>query len=116
MMNPPAMTRRPRAMWIVRLALRRPYTFVVMGVLIVVLDVFAIVTVPATTLVVGADGTKVVVVRDDRTVRYQAVELGRDLGRSVEIVSGLTGTERLVLNPPDGLKDGDRVVLAAAPR
>jgi multidrug efflux pump subunit AcrB len=33
-------------MWIVRLALRRPYTFVVMGVLIVVLGVFAIVTTP----------------------------------------------------------------------
>jgi multidrug efflux pump subunit AcrB len=40
------MTRRPKAMWIVRLALRRPYTFVVMGVLIVVLGVFAIVTTP----------------------------------------------------------------------
>jgi len=45
-MNPPAMTRRPKTMWIVRLALRRPYTFVVMGLLIVVLGVFAIVTTP----------------------------------------------------------------------
>lgn len=33
-------------MWIVRLALRRPYTFVVMGLLIVLLGVFAIVTTP----------------------------------------------------------------------
>ena len=41
------------------------------------------------------------------------IELGRDLGRTVEILSGLTGMERLVLNPPDGLKEGDRVVLAA---
>ena len=31
-------------MWIVRLALRGPYTFVVMGVVIVLLGVFAIVT------------------------------------------------------------------------
>jgi multidrug efflux pump subunit AcrB len=33
-------------MWIVRLALRRPYTFVVMGLVIVLLGVFAIVTTP----------------------------------------------------------------------
>ncbi|HEY3064745.1 MAG TPA: efflux RND transporter permease subunit [Methylomirabilota bacterium] len=33
-------------MWIVRLALRRPYTFVVMGLAIVLLGVFAIVTTP----------------------------------------------------------------------
>ena len=33
-------------MWIVRLALRRPYTFVVMGIVIMLLGVFAIVTTP----------------------------------------------------------------------
>ncbi|HET8576447.1 MAG TPA: efflux RND transporter permease subunit, partial [Methylomirabilota bacterium] len=33
-------------MWIVRLALRRPYTFIVMGLAIVILGVFAIVTTP----------------------------------------------------------------------
>ena len=33
-------------MWIVRLALRRPYTFVVMSVLIVILGIAAIVTMP----------------------------------------------------------------------
>jgi len=37
--------------------------------------------------------------------------LGRDLGQSVEIVSGLSGQERLVVSPPDGLKDGVRVAL-----
>src|ERR1051325_2015925 len=33
-------------MWIVRLALRRPYTFVVMGLTILLLGVFAVVTTP----------------------------------------------------------------------
>jgi multidrug efflux pump subunit AcrB len=33
-------------MWIARLALRRPYTFIVMGVVIVLIGVFAIVTTP----------------------------------------------------------------------
>src|SRR5882672_6333177 len=36
----------PSIMWIVKLALRRPYTFVVMGLAILLLGVFAIVTTP----------------------------------------------------------------------
>jgi multidrug efflux pump subunit AcrB len=34
-------------MWIVRLALRRPYTFVVMAMLIVIMGVLSIVRMPA---------------------------------------------------------------------
>ena len=68
-------------MWIVRLALRRPYTFIVMGLTILLLGVFAIVATPT------------------------------DLGQSVEIVSGLGGRERLVVSAPDGLKDGARITV-----
>jgi multidrug efflux pump subunit AcrB len=39
-------SRKEEAMWIVRLALRRPYTFVVLSVLIVILGATAIVTMP----------------------------------------------------------------------
>jgi len=66
---------------------------------------------PATALVTRAAGPQVVAVRDDGTVRYLRVQVGRDLGSSVEIVSGLGGQERLVTSPPDGLKDGARVTV-----
>lgn len=72
--------------------------------------------VPATTLVVGANGTKALVAREDDMVHYQTIELGRDLGRTVEILSGLAGTERLVVNPPDGLREGDRIALGTGER
>jgi RND family efflux transporter MFP subunit len=68
--------------------------------------------VPATTLVTRAAGPQVVAVRDDGTVRYLPVQLGSDLGQSVEIVSGLGGDEKLIASPPDGLKDGVRVAVA----
>src|SRR6267378_1586152 len=42
----PQYKEKPGVMWIVRLALRRPYTFVVMGLTILLLGVFAIVTTP----------------------------------------------------------------------
>ncbi|PYN26343.1 MAG: efflux RND transporter periplasmic adaptor subunit [Candidatus Rokuibacteriota bacterium] len=65
--------------------------------------------VPATTLIARAAGSQVITVGGDGIVHYLGVQLGRDFGQSVEIISGLTGKERLVVSPPDGLKDGDRV-------
>ena len=65
--------------------------------------------VPATALIARASGPQVAAVHTDGTVHYLGVQLGRDLGQSVEIVSGLTGNERLVVSPPDGLKEGGRV-------
>jgi RND family efflux transporter MFP subunit len=67
--------------------------------------------VPAAALVTRAAGPQVVSVRDDGTVRYLPVQLGSDLGQSVEIISGLDGKERLIVSPPDGLKDGVRVAV-----
>jgi RND family efflux transporter MFP subunit len=72
--------------------------------------------IPATALIARAAGPQVLIVRDDRTVHYQKVELGRDLGQSVEILAGVTGRDRLVVNPPDGLKEGARVAGMEDPR
>jgi hypothetical protein len=65
--------------------------------------------IPATALVARTAGPQVVTVRGDGSIHYVSVQLGRDLGQTIEVVAGLTGTERLVVNPPDGLKEGGRV-------
>src|SRR5438093_7442616 len=67
--------------------------------------------VPATAIVTRSAGSQVVAVRGDGTIKFLGVQLGRDFGQAVEIVSGLSGQERLVVSPPDGLKDGVRVAL-----
>ncbi len=74
----------------------------------------AVWVVPATALIARSAGSQVITVRGDGTAHYRGVQLGRDLGHSVEIVAGLTGNERLVVSPPDGLKEGARVVVEAA--
>ena len=70
--------------------------------------------IPATALITRAAGPQVVTVRGDGTVHYMSVQLGRDLGQSLEVVAGLSGNERLVVSPPDGLKEGGRVTVAGA--
>ena len=61
--------------------------------------------VPANSLVIGADGTRVAIVRPDNTLHFQPVQLGRDFGNEVEVLSGLSGNEELVSNPSSDLHE-----------
>ncbi len=65
--------------------------------------------IPATSVISRKDGLQVAVVDGTDSVRLQKVQVGRDLGRAVEIVSGLTEGERIVTNPMDTLTDGTQV-------
>ncbi len=66
-------------------------------------------------IIVLADGPQIAVVDKDDVVRIRKVRLGRDFGRTVEILSGCDEGERIVTTPSDLLKDGAKVrVLPAA--
>jgi multidrug efflux pump subunit AcrA (membrane-fusion protein) len=60
---------------------------------------------PSNTLLFRAEGLRAAVVRQNRIV-LTPVTIGRDYGRSVEIVSGLTPQDAVVLDPPDSLAAG----------
>ncbi|UNK42969.1 efflux RND transporter periplasmic adaptor subunit [Luteimonas sp. S4-F44] len=64
--------------------------------------------VPATVLA-ERDGAQVVFVVDGDVVRQRTVETGQRIGGNVEIASGVTPGEVLVVNAPDALADGSRV-------
>ena len=72
------------------------------------------VLIPAGALVVNGAGTQVILVRADQTAHYQAVEVGRDFGKEVEILSGLDGSEAVIATPSDALHEGRRVQVAQA--
>jgi multidrug efflux pump subunit AcrA (membrane-fusion protein) len=65
-------------------------------------------TVPANTLLFRADGLRVAVVRDGRA-ELVPVKIGRDYGRSVEVVEGLQPTDAVILDPADCLVSGAAV-------
>jgi RND family efflux transporter MFP subunit len=71
---------------------------------------------PVDAVIFKGDGLQVATIDGANRVRMIPVTAGRDFGDSLEIVSGLTGRERIVVNPPDSLTDGQtvRVVQAAA--
>lgn len=68
-----------------------------------------ILAVPAPALVEQGQLTGVFVVGHDGTVEYRLVKTGRTFGKRVEILSGLTGGERIALTKLDLLKQGVRV-------
>lgn len=48
-------------------------------------------------------------VDEEDRARQQAIEVGDTVGAQREVLSGLSAGDRVVLDPPDGLADGDRV-------
>jgi RND family efflux transporter MFP subunit len=72
------------------------------------------IVIPARTLAILNTGPHVVTVEADGSVKYRPVTLGRDFGAEIEVFAGLTGTEKLVANPSDTLKDGQTVRFESA--
>lgn len=70
--------------------------------------------VPAGALMFRDSGMSVAVLGPDERVEIKPVTIGRDLGGTVEIASGLTREDRVIDNPPDSLRAGDLVRVASA--
>ena len=73
-------------------------------------------TVPVNALLFRAEGPRAAIVGADNHVRLSPVSIGRDYGTSVEILSGVNENDKIVLNPPDSLEDGEQVELAQHPQ
>lgn len=63
-------------------------------------------TVPSGSILFQSAGTQVAVVNSKKQIELRKVVLGKDLGSSMEITSGITAQDQLVANPPDYLVDG----------
>ena len=68
-----------------------------------------LIRIPGDTLVTKNDGLYVALVGPESRVQFQKITMGRDLGAEVEVLSGLDGSERLIVNPGDAVKPGVRV-------
>ncbi|MFZ0970443.1 MAG: efflux RND transporter periplasmic adaptor subunit [Candidatus Acidiferrales bacterium] len=67
------------------------------------------VAIPSNTLIFRSQGTQVAVVTPQGTVHLKSVTLGRDLGTSMEVLTGVDSNDAIILNPPDSIGEGDVV-------
>jgi RND family efflux transporter MFP subunit len=70
--------------------------------------------VPSNTMIYRAEGAQVALVTGGNKVELRPVETGRDFGKTIEILSGVTAEDKLIINPADAMATGQSVEVAAA--
>jgi RND family efflux transporter MFP subunit len=65
--------------------------------------------IPSSALIFNQSGLRVATVGPDDKVLFKTVTIARDLGRTIELASGLAPEDRVITAPPDGIADGDPV-------
>ncbi len=68
-------------------------------------------SIPSNTLLFRSEGLRVGIVRDSR-VELVPVKIAKDVGATVEIASGLTSNDAVILDPSDSLATGQQVQIA----
>ena len=74
-----------------------------------------VLSVPSSALIFDAKGLSVATVEADNRVLLKPVSIGRDLGSVVELASGISPSDRVIENPPDGIGTGSTVRVAGEP-
>jgi RND family efflux transporter MFP subunit len=67
---------------------------------------------PINALLFRPDGTMAAVVGPDGRIDLKKLTIGRDFGNALEVLQGIDPTDRIVVNPPDALEQGEPVNLA----
>lgn len=65
--------------------------------------------IPTSSLVVDGAGMHVVTVNSQHNLHFVPVTIGKDMGKEVEVLAGLNGSEALVASPSDVLSEGQHV-------
>jgi RND family efflux transporter MFP subunit len=72
--------------------------------------------VPGDALMLGRDGPRVAVITPDQTAHMRRIHIAHDYGTDLEVDSGLSAGELVVLNPTDQVRENVRVGIRAAVR
>jgi RND family efflux transporter MFP subunit len=64
--------------------------------------------IPVSALMFRSEGLRVAVVRDGKA-NLVPITIGRDDGKTVEVIAGIEASDQVITNPPDSLIDGEPV-------
>jgi hypothetical protein len=64
---------------------------------------------PVPALIFRSEGLQIATVDENQRAVLKHIELGRDFGTQVEVVSGLNQNDLVITNPPDSLISGEAV-------
>jgi RND family efflux transporter MFP subunit len=67
---------------------------------------------PANTVMFRSAGLQVATVDGNQRIQLKSIVQGRDFGNTIEVLSGIEATDKVVVNPPDSITDGVTVRIA----
>lgn len=67
--------------------------------------------IPGESVVIRANGTQVALVGPGNKVHFQKIEVGRDYGREIEVIAGVSEGQTVIVNPSDEIHEGVAVKL-----
>ena len=70
------------------------------------------VTVPVNAMLFRQEGARLAVVGTDNKVQLRPINIGHDYGTTLEILGGVSVTDRIIINPSDSLEEGQKVNVA----
>lgn len=71
--------------------------------------------IPPSALVISKNDPYVVIVDKDKKVAFRTVKIGRDLGKTIEIIDGVSPDDALILSPSELLEEGEQVIPTLIP-
>ena len=71
--------------------------------------------VPVSALIFRSAGLQLGVVDADNKASLVSVTPGRDFGSEIEVISGLNAGDKVIINPPDSLVEGEQVQIVQPP-
>ena len=71
----------------------------------------AVLTLPANTVLFRAEGPQIGIVQEDGKVELRTVKLGRDFGQTIEVLTGVSPNDRVIINPSESLATGATVAI-----
>jgi multidrug efflux system membrane fusion protein len=61
---------------------------------------------PSNAVIIRAEGPQVATIAQGDVIHFQKIQIGRDFGTQIEVLSGLNAGTRIVANPSDSLTEG----------
>ena len=62
--------------------------------------------IPENAFIFRSEGTQVAIAGEHNRIHWQTIQVGRDFGTQIEVLSGLEPNDRVVTNPTDDLLEG----------
>lgn len=65
--------------------------------------------VPADAVIIRADGTQIAILDPENKAHIKPVHIGRDFGKTMEVLDGLQENDRVIINPTEKIREGIQV-------